>query len=219
MLRCAAVECLDWCAASRRVRLRTDTRRARIQTGEMALAACISGLTNQAHPQPVAAVVERNQKEQMKKNNERAGTPAVGCSALLGIVLIVTLVIVCDVQLFLYPPSYAELRIWYLLTPLGYIAGFVLAFLVKPSRKKGNININRFISDESKREQDSLCNIGAPKTQHAPFNQNSLWSRFNHFIRKIVVPNLNLNGHAMPNDSSSHTATEKSPATPDNPKI
>ncbi len=35
------------------------------------------GLTNQAHPQPVAAVVERNQKEQMKKNNERAWTPAV----------------------------------------------------------------------------------------------------------------------------------------------
>ena len=34
-------------------------------------------LTNQAHPQPGAAVVERNQKEQMKKNIERAGTPAV----------------------------------------------------------------------------------------------------------------------------------------------
>jgi hypothetical protein len=31
----------------------------------------------------VAAVVERTQKEQMKKNNERAGTPAVRCSASL----------------------------------------------------------------------------------------------------------------------------------------
>jgi hypothetical protein len=35
----------------------------------------IFGLMN--HPPPVVAVVERNQKEQMKKNIERAGTPAV----------------------------------------------------------------------------------------------------------------------------------------------
>jgi len=36
-----------------------------------------SGLTTKAHPQPVAAVVERNQKEQMKKKIERKRTPAV----------------------------------------------------------------------------------------------------------------------------------------------
>ncbi len=42
-----------------------------------------SSRTNQAHPQPVAAVVERNQKEQMKSDNERAGTPAVAVQRLV----------------------------------------------------------------------------------------------------------------------------------------
>jgi hypothetical protein len=41
-------------------------------------------LTNQAHPQPGAAAVERNQKEQMKNKHPLvASAPAVGCSDLL----------------------------------------------------------------------------------------------------------------------------------------
>ena len=46
------------------------------------IASC--GLTNQAHPQPVAAVVERNQRNKIKSDFERAGAPAVAVQRFVG---------------------------------------------------------------------------------------------------------------------------------------
>jgi len=41
------------------------------------------GLTNQAHPQPVAAVVERRKDKQNEWIVKSECVPAVGCSALV----------------------------------------------------------------------------------------------------------------------------------------
>ena len=113
----------------------------------------------------------------------------------LAVFLITVLILVSDVQLFLYPPSYAFLRLEYLLSPIAYLAGFVIfRFVVKPCRQKGDVNFNGFVPDKLQSENNPSGIIEAACQLVPAANGNSVWNRILNFFsrRKILRENLDL---------------------------
>jgi hypothetical protein len=138
----------------------------------------------------------------MKSIPKRAGTPAVGCSALLAIVLIVTLFVVNEIELFLYPPSYDVLFWGDALSPIFYVTGFAIALLAKPGGDQSNLQVIRGVLDKFQNNDEQLRGINAPRHPLPDSNRNPIRCGLFQVLRKIIIRRRDGDGHTMANEKS-----------------
>src|SRR5215469_7736506 len=133
-----------------------------------------------------------------KLTRKSKALPGVGCSELLGIWLAVSLIILSYFEFILHPPLYSFLRLWYLLSPLGYVCSLFLRDIIKPIGK----HVDGNIAGEDQREYDNMIDCAGTHIPNTPRHRNSRRCGFLDLIRQFVVTHFNLNGHKcgmMPN--------------------
>ena len=110
--------------------------------------------------------------------------------------LVLSLIVLSDFQIFLYPPSYASLRLDYLLSPAVYMAAFVLFRLViKPRGDKRKVKLNGLVPDKFQGGNHPSRIGGGSGHQISDTNENSWRRGIFQFFRQCFLARFKFKPH------------------------